>query len=365
MANKDRDPQGEEMVGKLIAAAGRGPTARPEARDRIYAVVRERWEAQTRDRHADDAARATSDGDDGITRVGVLHPRSHAAAVRGRSYTRRTRLIGLAASIAVVALAVSWLYPLGPSATSGTAFAEVARVEGTPELQRSGETLGLRAGGAEQRILTGDTLRTAANARVALRLEDGVLLRLNTATEVRFNRPDEVELMSGMVYIDSGSGASSQELRIETALGAVEHLGTQYEVNLGDRALRVRVREGRVSVRGASGETTAVAGEQLVVDESGQTARSEIAANDPAWNWATGLATLPRAAEYRLGETLEWVAREQGLSLDFANATSRQRISGQIVYGLEGLSPRETLEVIVRTAGIQAEVRENMLFVTD
>jgi len=363
MADKDRNSQGEAMVGKLIAAAGHGPTASPEARNRIYAAVRSHWEEQTREQNAAGISNQTRDAADG--KVTQLRSRSRASQAAVRPTVWRNRLIGLAASIAVVAVAVSWLQPFAPGGTSGIAFAEVARIEGSPVILRGGAALTPDLSGTAASILTGDTLRTAQAERIALRLEDGAMLRINASTEVRFVEPEEIELLAGTVYVDSGTGISSRSLRIDTQLGEIEHLGTQYEVNLGDDALRVRVREGRVSVRNDAVETIGVAGEQLELDDSGLTARTPIAADDPAWNWATSLATLPQADEYQLGETLEWVAREQGLTLDYANATSRQRISTQVLYGLEGLSPVETLEVILRTAGIQAEVRDTTLIVTD
>ena len=36
--------ENDEKIGRLIAAAGPGQTARPEARERIYAAVQASWQ---------------------------------------------------------------------------------------------------------------------------------------------------------------------------------------------------------------------------------------------------------------------------------------------------------------------------------
>ena len=46
MSDERSSSRREAMIAKLIAAAGPGPKASPEARERVYTAVRARWEAE-------------------------------------------------------------------------------------------------------------------------------------------------------------------------------------------------------------------------------------------------------------------------------------------------------------------------------
>jgi hypothetical protein len=338
MAENDKNSQDEATIGKLIAAAGPGRTASPEARQRIYAAVRSHWEKGTR--------------------------------VRRKHWPRRA--IGLAAAVAAVALGLSLLQTFTPDNSSDVRLAEVARVEGSAELTHDGETRSLDLTATIPVIGAGDTLRTAADGRLALRTEAGLLLRLNAATEIRFIDVAAVELVAGTVYVDTGGSVSAPPLEIRTPLGDIRHLGTQYEAHLQvanvlqDATLRVRIREGRVAHRGGSDEVVGVAGEQFEIDSDGLASRGRIRPDDPAWDWATALAALPPAGDYPLDDTLAWIARERGLSLEFESAAASSRVrTARPEVGLEGLNPVEALDVIERTTGVRAEIRDTQLVVLD
>lgn len=341
--NDDKDSaQGEEMVAKLIAAAGKGRTASPEARQRIYSVVRSHWESEAKRRPAASKRFST--------------PRR-----RSQSF-RATRVVAMAATVAGVALT---FFLLQQAPEEAAVVARLARIDGSAELVRGDEILPLGSGADRQAIEVDDTIRTGSDGRIALRLEDGLSLRLNVDTELSFTETNELELRSGAVYIDSGRVATANDLRVQTPLGAVEHLGTQYELHVAGSQLRVRVREGRVAVQiddvGEIGE----AGEQIEFGRDGVLSRTSIAPNDPAWNWAAALATLPAAESYALGETLEWVARERGLTLEFENVSARQKALLDRVVGLQGLDSVETLAIIERTNGLRAEVEGARLIISD
>ena len=93
-------------------------------------------------------------------------------------------------------------------------------------------------------------VRTGTGGRAAIGIKDGVELRLDSDTQLAFNDAREASPGPGAVYVDSGSGsgAPAAEFLLETPVGSVRHLGTQYESALTDGDLRVSVREGRVEV---------------------------------------------------------------------------------------------------------------------
>jgi ferric-dicitrate binding protein FerR (iron transport regulator) len=338
------NPERDEKIGRLIAAAGPGETARPEARERIHAAVRARWQ-------------------ESLQRPGAqAAPASFRA---GRTGTSRFRLFGLAATIAAAAVLLYWTGVGGPGETARAELAQLARIQGDASLIRDAETLRLASAEAAGPVMTGDVLRTAGNGQVALELDDGLLLRVNVDTELAFVEAGAIDLVAGTVYVDSGEPAGGAALAIRTPLGSVTHLGTQYEVRFADRALRLRVREGSVRFSGAGSPAVGIAGEQLDIDAGGGSARSAIAADDAAWSWAVALATLPEQPEYRIGETLRWIAREQGLTLDFADPLARERLEAEPIFGLGGLTPAETLEVLDSTTDLELSVADGRLLVAD
>jgi len=339
MEQKRKDTQGEAMIGKLIAAAGPGETASAEARDRVYAAVQARWQE-------------------------TLKSPARAASRPGFS---QLRIFALAASLALAAVTVYWLQPSAPDATAIEGLARFARVEGDAELMHRGESRRLATAADAGTIEAGDRLRTGTDGKLALALGDGISLRMNVDTELAFASASDVELVGGTIYIDSGEAGASSDLEVATPFGRVEHVGTQYEVHMAGPDLRVRVREGAVVFTGQSGEATGAAGEQLDIGAGGLRTRSSFAPDDSAWNWATDLASLPGADDYRLVEVLAWAARESGLVLEFADASTEARLAGESLVGdaLSGLNPDETLSVIERTTDLRYQREAGRLIVRD
>ncbi len=348
MANEIDSSQGEDMIGKLVAAAGRGPTAPPEVRERVYAAVRARWESETG--AVSDAGRLT-----GRARTRARKER------RQRSWMQPA--FAMAAAVGVVAITLGLLQTGGPNAI-GQTLASLDRVNGEIALLRGDDLSRIAAAGSADPIIAGDLLRTGAEDSAALSLGDGLELRMNRATELQFVSADEISLTAGTIYIDSGTGISRNALSVQTTFGGVAHVGTQYEVHVDDRALRIRVREGRVAVTSDALDTVGIAGEQLDIVVDGLDSRGTIAPDDPAWDWAVALARLPAMPEYEVGSALEWVARELGLSIEW-NSAVRNAVAGNAIIGLDGLTPSEALDVIALAADIETRIEGNRLIVSD
>jgi ferric-dicitrate binding protein FerR (iron transport regulator) len=361
MTSSDKTSSSNETIGKLIASAGPGSTASAEAKQRVYDAVHARWQSEI---GGNDAA-PDENGDRGDQpRTEFTRRRRGALSSRRREFRAagRYRVVGIAATVALAAITVYWLQ--GPQAQRNAVqeAAQFALIEGSVEL--------LRVGGTSQPVVAdtgairfGDTLRTGADGRVALRLNSDLLLRVNTTSELVFSAPDAIELLAGTIYVDTGDSGAGYPLLIDTQLGEIEHLGTQYEVDLSDAALRVRVREGSIVYNGAVVSEIGQAGEQLDIDANGLASRSAVAPNDPVWEWATSLATLPQADEYRVNEVLQWVARELGLQVDFSSFVVEQRLTNQTLIGLEGLNPSETLDVVQRMTNVAADISGEQLLI--
>ena len=119
-----------------------------------------------------------------------------------------------------------------------------------------------------------------------------------------------IELLEGRVYLDTHG--VTQGVEIVTRFGTLRDIGTQFEVVATDTSLRVRTREGAVTL--TRGQSDAVlrceVSEELRIDVSGQVERGRIAAFDPEWTWVESLAEAPPGPELTCaGFSTGWRAR--------------------------------------------------------
>jgi ferric-dicitrate binding protein FerR (iron transport regulator) len=206
-------------------------------------------------------------------------------------------------------------------------------------------------------------LTTEEGAKLALRLENGYTLRVNSSSELEILTVDTVDLSAGTVYFDSNGLDLDATFRIESALGSLRHAGTQFEASLVAAGLRIRVREGAVTFNDSSGELIARAGEQIHIEGNGAPLRTSIAADDPAWSWVEDLATLPVDSEYPLPSVLAWISRETGRDVRFADAAVQARAQTVILYDLEDLTPQEALAVLRSTTAFEYRDTDSGLLV--
>ena len=302
----------EEEIIKALRPLKDAPRVPSDRREAAYARVQEAWQA-------------------GLAEAPPAQAPAAEQVFLGT--VRRRGLFAVAASV-VMGLAVG----LGLWSTRGTApasiVARVTAVQGVSAL-KVGDALTV-----DSRIVTGE-------ATVALALPSGLSVRLAPASESVFESAERLRLDRGRVYVDSGSGAAGDPWVVETGLGEVRHLGTQYLVTIGTDGLAVAVREGRIALqpaRGGTAQTTAIAGERLRVaaDAPGQILRTALSPTDAQWDWIESVPTSLEVEGLTLGEFLVWYRREtaQAVTLDGVDAATR--LHGSIA----GLTPDEALEAI-------------------
>jgi ferric-dicitrate binding protein FerR (iron transport regulator) len=235
-------------------------------------------------------------------------------------------------------------------------IASLARVVGDVQLHTGdGRWIPLAAGSV---LNPGAVIRTGRDGRAALHMKDGVELRLDSGTRVAFNDASDASLSQGAVYVDSGpdAGVPAADFELETPLGNVRHLGTQYEARLRDQDLRVGIREGRVEVSGARGTVLGSAGELLTVGAGG-TSRSRLAPTAPDWKWVSDV-TPPFSIEGRsVDDFLSWAARETGRKVVYASALVEQQARSVTLSGtVEGLAPEQAVSAVLSTTSLRPEV---------
>lgn len=326
MRRAPQQPSGEDPIGALLKAAGRRPTAPGQVAERVFSSTHQEWRRMVR---------------------------------RRRRNTWGLGIVGsLAAGLAVV-LGVGSLDDVRspPGRSSPPAAAEVATVEvvvgDTARLHGPDGAVAAKPIEEADTVFAGASIATGTTGGLALRLADGGSLRLGSSTDVRFQGRDEVELMRGVLYLDGGLDGASR-LAVHTEIGVIRERGTQFEVRILDREVRVRVREGAVVVE-RDDPVVASAGLELRIRHGGDVSRWPISASDESWGWVLDLAPSFHLADRSLADFLGWVARETGKKVTFSSGEEADRLSAIVLYGsVDGLRPDEALDAVLPTCGLSA-----------
>lgn len=271
------------------------------------------------------------------------------AIVAARQARRRYTPWLAAASVAALALG-SWL--VAPRLMQGPAeIASVARVTGSVDYRResAGGWQPLQPGSTLQ---PGDEIRTAHDGRVALKLDGGLDLRLDAETTLAMNDADTAHLAAGQVYVDAGAaGAAARKFTIDTPLGQVRHLGTQYMAGL-DRGgmLTIAVREGSVALDTGREPTIARAGESLTLAHDGRVVRGTVTAQDEQWAWAREIVPAFEIEGRSLDAFLAWAARETGTQLVYSSAdAAREAEQIELKGSVSGMPPEAAVAAVLTT----------------
>ncbi len=292
--------------------------------------------------------------------------------VRARRVRRRAWTMGLAAAACLVA-AVAGTSMLRPDVADlpepPVGRAVVAALEA-----HVGADLSIKEpGGASWRQLgpgevvrAGATVRTGRSSQAGIRLGSGVSLRADSHTRFRLVSAFDVAVEGGSVYIDNPpDGEHDEPLTVRTPLGVVRDIGTQFEVRLDPGALRVRVREGTVTVERDRRTDTATSGVELQVREDGTVLSRPIPVSGPDWAWVLSVAGPMEIEGRPLSAFLTWVSREHGWRLayttDAAAAAARTVLHGSVA----GLSPEDAIGSVLATCGLAHRVEDGTLVIVE
>lgn len=336
-------PEPEERIRELLEGAGR----RPEVPRRDLAMI------QT-------AARAEW--------------QELVAARRRRGFAfRRAAALAVATSL-ILAVAAGWWWTQRTSADS-TPIATVAlldggvRVQGPPDRQDERR----REPAVGDDLLPGTTLATEGRGNpgmATLTLANGESVRLDAATTVRLATRSRLELDRGTLYVDSGSSPAAEDrLEVVTAWGSVREIGTQFEIRVvegDDVPLRVRVREGSVSVAADTGSHSVAMGQELRLHRDGGVSRRPVASHGPLWEWTLAAAPGIDVDGRTLHSFLEWACRETGWRLRYADEALARSAAAEIILSgnIEDLTPDEAVSVMVQASGLDSRVEDGTLWIT-
>ena len=277
-------------------------------------------------------------------------------ALVARRHRRRRRF-------AVAALAAGLLATVGLALRFGPS--EPVAVPSPGPVARVEAVFGGHALEPGQALDAGTSLATQADQRLALRLGGDVVLRLDHGTRLELLTRDEMRLLAGAIYVDTG-GAEEGRLSIHTPLGTARNLGTQFELRLSGERLRLRVREGRVRLQGPAGVHETNPGQELTVNANGDTERLPVAPYGAAWRWQLDASPAFYLEGRTLAEYLTWLERETGWTLRFAPESLATTVASIRLHGsLEGLTPDRTPEFVLPTCGLAHRLEDGVLTLED
>lgn len=323
-----------DRIGRLLRLAGPRPGAPPETERRVHAAVHEVWRERVRWR------------------------RRRRVLVRGG--------LAMAAAASVIAVLGALYWPLferapayeGPVATVEAISGPVRTWSPDARLGTPGAPL--RVGDT---VVAGAVVDTGVLGRAALRLTGGHSVRLDFGTRLEPASPGSLVLERGALYFDSGpAAAASDPVIVRTPLGAVQDIGTQFEVRLDEERIRVRVREGSVHLDHDEQSWEAGAGVELTLDTSGSLSRRSVPIYGPDWNWILDVAPAFELEGSTLEAFLAWVSRETGWTTRFAAGVSGTPAAEIVLYGtIEGMRPDEALDAVLPTCGLAHRLQEGTL----
>ncbi len=339
-SDKSVHPDDDASLGKLLRLAGERPDIPLSIESRVYNRVQQEWR--------DSSAQAT--GDQAYDEVHKSWRRS----------ARRKNLL-------------RWLVPAGVAMTAVIAVFLTTRPEALPPPVAATVSRVVNAGQPDARysegsvIRVGESVATAAGEGLSLLLGRGESLRIDENTALQVDGTDHFTLLSGRVYADTGLYVYRQGgLVIDTPLGTVTDVGTQFSVAATDGVLDVAVREGRVDIRNESETYAARMGDRLTI-RSGQGAETgRLDAHDTYWSWVTELAPRFDISNRSLLDFLKWAARETGRELQFDSDETRMQAMGLIFpdsVSIEGLTPDEALASILSTTAVQYRIESDKVFI--
>jgi ferric-dicitrate binding protein FerR (iron transport regulator) len=211
----------------------------------------------------------------------------------------------------------------------------------------------------------GDVVRTAPDSRIALRLQDGTSLRLDTQSTARLLSAASIALLEGALYVDTGaSPLRASPIEVHTPLGLVTEVGTQFDVRLSAGSLSLRVRDGQVSLSRGGRLYSAGAGRRLTVDSEGKVAAGDTARHGEEWSWTLGIAPSFDLEGRSLHDFLAWVSSETGWRVEYEEPSIAERAPTLILHGsIEGLRPDQAPAAVLPTCGLRHKVAEGAVIV--
>ena len=323
------DDEAEAALDRILMDALRTESLNPQALERMRGAIEKEWQ--------------------------------HSIALQRRFQERGRwgRASLLAAAVVLLAMTGIWFMQ---RAAPPTMFGSVSRlgIDGIDIRGAADRHGSVRVGDP---VRAGDVLIVGGPALIAI--AGGGTLRIAGRSAVDIVSSGEIRLEHGAIYVDKPAlPAASSPLIVSTRAGIIEHVGTEFEVLSQNASVRIRVREGRIRLRGASsalGNVNVVyadAGTELLATAGGGIVQRPVATYGADWLWVAELAPRFEIEGQPLLEFLQWVTRETGRRLEFGDARARDTAARTILHGsIHEHTPLDALSNVLATTSLRYELR--------
>jgi hypothetical protein len=308
-----------DSIAQLLRLAGPRPEVPPDVEQRVHDAVRAQWRSTVRQRR-----------------------------------TLRWGIPVALAAVVVLAVALTSRTP----AVRTVPVATVVLVDSDTGALASG----LSAGDV---IYRGDEI-TTGDSGTALVANNGLSLRLDAGTAIKFESLEVIALRTGRIYADAGEAIySDRSITIRTGVGSATDIGTRFAVAFLGGDMNVAVREGKVSVSGDRGSYTAEAGELLTLAANAEVVFDELAPYDSSWAWAEVLAPTFDIENRTLLDFLKWAARETGRELVFEDDAARMSAMSTRLHGsVSDFTPSEALGSVLPTTRFKYHLNTQQIVIS-
>lgn len=285
--------------------------------------------------------------------------RAQVATAPGMPWWRRGALLAAAASVLVVALGAITFTPSG-----GEQLGTLARADGAGLLEH-------RMLGRSAAVAVGVPVRSTntfdSRGATLLALAGGGNLRVAPGSQFEVLAANQLRLKKGEVYVDIPPGEHvAAGFVVLTGAGEFRHLGTQFSVALVDDGTRLRVREGRVQWHAQDQPPANVeAGVEMQIDANRNVSRRPIETVGDSWAWTEAVTPDIEIDDRPLGEFLQWVSRETGRKLVFADDAVRQQVANTHMHGnVRGMMPLDALRAVMAATSLRFDLPEGTIRVS-
>ena len=194
--------------------------------------------------------------------------------------------------------------------------------------------------------MTGMSIQTNSEDRLLLRILGGKTVRLDVNSSLNVKSDGTLMLERGGIYFDSGKSGSP--LALQTNMGIVRDIGTQFEVRVSENSMRIRVREGLISLDRNGFVRPASECTELAIDPDGKASTTKIDKYGPQWSWVSQVAPDFHMEGRTLTEFLRWVTRENGWTLQFETSAIELRARSTVLHGsIRGFFPEQTPDIVL------------------
>ncbi|MCB1583720.1 MAG: FecR family protein [Marinicella sp.] len=219
----------------------------------------------------------------------------------------------------------------------------------------------------DETISPGDYIKTQKNNRLLVELNNGNQFRVDENTHLKIASNNEIQLMSGRIYIDSDSSTGHHKLTVNTPVAYVNHIGTQYSVSFVDDELSIGVRNGLVLVNGEQiPQSELKKGKLFSVKNDGAISYSDISPYDRSWDWTQKINRGFVIQNSALSEYLDWVSSETGYPIKWASDAVKIHANNIILAGsINGIMPFDSLAVILPTTSLNYSIVDDQIYIQE